>query len=97
MPRRLPLPGLILAASAFYLTQDAANDAIIYNLCKDLAEKRAKDHERFLNSVGGDFSELKFGPWWNSSVNLSQSGTIAAVTLPCRGGEKGSDITIKVQ
>ena len=87
----------LLGATA-YATQDAINDAIIYSKCKAMVMERAQNHERFTSALGANnFGEFEFGPWYDSSVSLSHGGMVAAVTLPCRGPQQGSDITVKVR
>lgn len=89
--------GLGLAGATIYVTQDAINDAIMYVKCKSMVEQRAQNHDRFLTALGGsDINEFEFGPWYDSSVTMAPGGMLASVTLPCRGPNKGSDITVRV-
>jgi hypothetical protein len=90
--------GVGLLGATCYATQDAISDALIYSKCKALVMERAENHQRFTSALGAtNFNEFEFGPWYDSSVNLSHAGMVAAVQLPCRGPSQGSDITIKVR
>ena len=89
--------GYGLAGATAYVTQDAIDDAIMYLKCKSMVVERAQNHDRFIYALGAsDIKEFEFGPWYNSSVTMAPGGMIAAVTIPCRGPAKGSDITVRV-
>lgn len=58
-----------------------------------LVASQAEGNERFKAELG---APLAAGPWYNSSVALSAEGHIATVTLPVRGSQRSSDVTVRV-
>lgn len=92
--------GFGLAGSAFYVAQDAINDALIYVKALHLSQKYSHDHAPFLSALGASSSsDVTYGPWYNSSVTMTHSGLATTVVIPCRGPEpsgRASDITIRV-
>lgn len=79
-----------------YVTSDAVSDLLMYHTCAQLVQEHATKHEIFLKTIGSSPSDLKLGPWYDSSVKFSYGGMLATVTMPARGA-KGSDVIVRVR
>lgn len=54
----------------------------------------AADSPQFAEAVGAPYEA---GPWYNSSVAITNGGHVATVTLPVRGSRRSSDVTVRVR
>ena len=59
-----------------------------------LVVQQAEGNGRFAAELG---TPLVAGPWYNSSVAISHDGHVATVTLPVRGSQRSSDVTVRVR
>lgn len=62
--------------------------------CRSLVVQQAEGNGRFASELG---TPLQAGPWYNSSVAISNDGHVATVTLPVRGSQRSSDVTVRVR
>lgn len=57
--------------------------------------EKGSSHDRLLAALGG--GPLDAGPWYDCSVVRSFEGHVATVSMPLRGANKTSDVTVRVR
>ncbi|KAL6778113.1 hypothetical protein ACKKBG_A16965 [Auxenochlorella protothecoides x Auxenochlorella symbiontica] len=85
--------GYGLVGVTMYYAWDALGDAAIYLTTKRHVMDAAQSHNRLLSKLG---TPVNAGPWYDSSVVIGRGGHTASVTLPLKGPERGSDVTVKL-
>lgn len=86
--------GFGLAGATAYLTADALNESLMYFRAKQLVAQRVQAGQQKLEQELG--ANLELGPWYNSSVRITHSGHLAAVTMPLRGESRASDVRVRL-
>ena len=82
----------VLLGACLYAGADVVGEYTTYVQLRDAGLKYAEQDEELKKQIGHPYVD---GPWYNASIGLTQSGHIAAVTLPLKGTKQITDLSVR--